>query len=152
MDATIRRASVADAPAARAIGEEYADTFAVVVRDDEPTFRTYLEGPGAMWLAERDGAVVGCVVLRPLPGAGARAAEVKRLYVRAAERGAGIANALMDALEAHARQAGCDAIYLDTRDDMRAAFRFYERRGYERIPRYNDNPEATIFMRLAIDP
>lgn len=147
MSVTIRRATLADAAAARAISEEYAETFAIVVRDDEATFRTYLEGPGTMWLAECDGETVGCVVLRPLPEVDARATEVKRLYVRPARRGAGIAGMLMDALESHARAAGSDAVYLDTKDDLLAAIRFYEQRGYERIPRYNDNPQATIFMR-----
>jgi hypothetical protein len=30
---------------------------------------------------------------------------------------------------------------------MTAAIRFYEQRGYERCARYNENPQATIFMR-----
>ena len=150
MSVTIRRATAADATAARAISEEYAEAFAIVVRDDDATFRTYLEGPGALWLAERDGETIGCVVLRPLPALGDRAAEVKRLYVRPAQRGAGVAAALMDALEAHARAGGYDAIVLDTKDDLVAAIRFYEQRGYERIPRYNDNPQATIFMRRVL--
>ena len=147
MSATIRRATAADLTAARAISDEYAEAFAIVVRDDDATFRTYLAGPGAMWLAECDGETVGCVVLRPLPEVAPRAAEVKRLYVRPAQRGSGIAAALMDALETHARDAGCDAVYLDTKDDLLAAIRFYDRRGYERVARYNDNPQATIFMR-----
>jgi hypothetical protein len=29
--------------------------------------------------------------------------------------------------------------------------RFYERRGYESVARYNDNPQATIFMRRGLD-
>jgi len=30
---------------------------------------------------------------------------------------------------------------------MRAAIRFYERHGFERCERYNENPQATLFMR-----
>lgn len=150
MSVTIRRATAADATAARAIAEEYAQSFAIVVRDDEATFRSYLDGPGAFWLAQEGGETVGCIVLRPLPEIGPRAAEVKRLYVRPAQRGAGVAGALLDAVEAYARETGYEAIYLDTKDDLHAAIRFYERRGYQRIPRYNDNPQATIFMRRTL--
>jgi ribosomal protein S18 acetylase RimI-like enzyme len=53
----------------------------------------------------------------------------------------------MEALESDAREAGYAAVYLDSKDDLQTAIRFYEHRGYERIPRYNDNPQATVFMR-----
>jgi GNAT superfamily N-acetyltransferase len=88
--------------------------------------------------------------MRPLETAGPHAAEVKRLYVRPAHRGGGVASALMDALEEGARESGYTELYLDTKDDLTVAIRFYERRGYERIPRYNDNPQATIFMRRVL--
>ena len=45
------------------------------------------------------------------------------------------------------RQAGHSAVYLDTKDDLHAAIRLYDQLGYERCERYNDNPQATIFMR-----
>jgi ribosomal protein S18 acetylase RimI-like enzyme len=146
----IRRAGLADEAGAWAILEEYNTTFDVVVRDDPAALRKYLDGPGAFWLARDADDVVGCVATRPLPAIGPRACEVKRLYVRSAYRGAGIAAALMDALEAYAREAGFDGAYLDTNHDFAAAVRFYDRRGYERIPAYNDNPQATIFMRRTL--
>ncbi len=43
--------------------------------------------------------------------------------------------------------AGYEWLYLDTTDDMVAAQRFYAALGYELTTRYNDNPQATIFMR-----
>ena len=150
MIARIRRATVSDESAARAIVAEYNDAVGVVVRDDDATLRAYLRGPGALWLAEHGGAAVGCVVMRPLPNVAPGACEAKRLYVRPAQRGSGIAAALMDALETFAVRAGYRAVYLDTFEDLAGAVRFYERRGYERIDRYNDNPQATIFMRRAL--
>lgn len=147
---TVRRATLEDERAAWAIVEEYNRALDIVVRDDDATFHKYLGGPGALWLAEDGAEVVGCVVLRPLPEVAADACEVKRLYVRPTHRGAGIAEALMEALEGFAREAGYVAVYLDTKDDLAVAIRFYERRGYERIARYNDNPQATIFMRRAL--
>jgi ribosomal protein S18 acetylase RimI-like enzyme len=146
-DIVARRATVADEAAASAILDEYFRTLAIEVPDDRMTIRGYLAGPGTLWLAESGDEVVGCVALRPLPSVAPRACEVKRLFVRSAYRGHGVAGILMDALESHARQSRYDAIYLDTKDVMQAAIRFYVRRGYEPIARYNDNPEATIFMR-----
>ncbi|GAC1545419.1 MAG: hypothetical protein NVS3B16_14800 [Vulcanimicrobiaceae bacterium] len=74
------------------------------------------------------------------------ACEIKRLYVRASHRSMGIADALMDALEAYALARGYRCAFLDTKDDLRAAISFYARRGYTPCERYNDNPQATIFM------
>ena len=143
----VRRGTPDDEAPAWAIVDEYNTTFGVVLRDDRAALREYLDGPGALWLACDGDEVAGCVVLRPLPALGPRASEVKRLYVRPAYRGSGVAGALMDALEAHAREAGYDAVYLDSRPDFGTAIRFYARRGYETIARYNENPEATVFMR-----
>jgi ribosomal protein S18 acetylase RimI-like enzyme len=149
MTSTVRRAGLADEGAAWDVVDEYNRSIGVVVTDDAASFRAYLAGPGALWLAY-DGDVVGCVALRPLQSAGPHAAEVKRLYVRPTHRGGGVARALMDALEADARERGFTELYLDTKDDLLEAIRFYERRGYERVPRYNDNPQATIFMRRVL--
>ena len=129
---------------------EYNDAVGVVVRDDAQTLRTYLGGPGALWLAEAGDEVVGCVVMRPLPDLEPGACEVKRLYVRPAQRGSGVAAALMEALETFAFERGFRAVYLDTFDDLADAVRFYERRGYEPTARYNDNPQATLFMRRSL--
>jgi ribosomal protein S18 acetylase RimI-like enzyme len=147
VNVTVRRATPADEADAWAIIAEYSDAVDVYVRDEPADVRAYLEGHGALWLARCGGEVAGCVVMRPLPHFGPRACEVKRLYVRPAYRGARIAGALMDALESHARSSGYDAAYLDSKDELQTAIRFYERRGYQRIERYNDNPEATVFMR-----
>ena len=62
-------------------------------------------------------------------------------------RGRGIAQKLLAAAERFAREAGYAWIYLDTPSQMVAAARLYERNRYERCERYNQNPQATIFMR-----
>jgi GNAT superfamily N-acetyltransferase len=99
-----------------------------------------------MWLARLDQAVVGCVVLRSLPSI-PHAGECKRLYVRPSARGRRVATLLLDALEDHARALKLDWIYLDTYDDLKPAIALYEQRGYQPCDRYNDNPQATLFMR-----
>jgi GNAT superfamily N-acetyltransferase len=150
MTYTVRRAGAADEVAARTIIDEYNDAVEVSVRDDAEALRSYLHGPGALWLAFEGERTAGCVVLRPLTGIAPNACEVKRLYVRPANRGAGLAAALMGALEASAREMGYDAIYLDSKEGLDDAVRLYRRRGYVEIPPYNDNPDAIIFMRRTL--
>ncbi len=150
MDTTVRKAGWDDETAVRAILEEYEDAYGVVQRDGAAGIRVYLDGPGAFWLAYERRRVAGCVALRRLPQIQAGAGEVKRLYVRPEFRGQGVAGALMDALEAYARSASFLALYLDSRSDFDVAIRLYERRGYARIARFNDNPEATVFMQLRL--
>ena len=129
------------------IVEEYYEAVHVVQRDDAEAVRALLAEPASgMWLAYIGEQVAGCVVLRRLNSI-PRAGECKRLFVKPAARGRGIATLLLDALEEHARSRQLDWIYLDTYDDLKEAITLYERRGYERCERYNDNPQATLFMR-----
>jgi DNA-binding MarR family transcriptional regulator/GNAT superfamily N-acetyltransferase len=136
--------------AALAILEEYYEAVHVVRRDTNRGVQQLIGQPGSgMWLAYRGDEVVGCVVLRKLPSI-AFASECKRLYVKPAARGNRIADRLLDAQEEFARTQGVRWIYLDTYDDLRTAIALYERRGYQRCERYNDNPQATLFMRKRI--
>lgn len=139
----IRRANPADFQAGWDIIAEYQDSIGVVVRDDPDTLRPYLQPPYGLWLAWHDNKVVGCIALRPLDG---ERGEIKRLYVQPAFRGQRLADGLLDALEVAAPELGYRTLYLDTKDDLHAAIRFYQRRGYTEVPRYNDNPQATMFM------
>jgi len=133
-----------------AILEEYYEAVAVVQRDRPGSLQQMLDEPGSgMWLARRGDVVVACVVLRRLKSI-AHAGECKRLYVKPAARGNHLAARLLDALEDFARNEGMKWIYLDSYDDLKAAIALYERRGYQRCKRYNDNPQATLFMRKRI--
>jgi GNAT superfamily N-acetyltransferase len=146
--AKVMFARVQDVGRAWEIVEEYNEAVGVVERDDRASFLEYFRRPGALWLAELDETIVGCVALRPLELRDEAACEVKRLYVRPERRSAGIAAALMDAVEQYATDEGFQFIYLDTFEALAAAVRFYSNRGYAPVDRYNDNPQATIFMRL----
>lgn len=143
------RATAAQLDDARHLLYEYFDVIGVVLRDDDDAIRAFLDDANsAMWIAYVDGAPAGCVAMRPLADiAGGGAVECKRLYVSDRYRRRGLSQALMRALEDHAAQAGHTAVYLDTKDDLHAAIRLYDQLGYERCERYNDNPQATIFMR-----
>jgi ribosomal protein S18 acetylase RimI-like enzyme len=89
----------------------------------------YVGHGGALWAAEAGGAIVGMVATRPLEG---RNWEICRLYVDPASHGSGLASALIDAAEAHARACGGTVMKLwtDTRFDR--AHRFYEKHSYVR--------------------
>ncbi len=127
--------------------EEYYDAAEVVVRDGPEAMEALLTDPrSGMWVAWQDGAPAGCVVLRAgVPVADA--AECKRLYVRPAFRGKGVAAALMQALESFAAETGFTWIYLDTRPNFAASVGLYRSRGYEECARYNQNPQAMMFFR-----
>lgn len=133
--------------AAQQIIEEYYEAVEVVQRDEPGALYKLIHGKrSGVWLAFAGSEAVGCVVLKDLPSI-SEAGECKRLYVKPSARGCGIADLLLDALEKHAHSLGMRWMYLDTHDGLKAAIALYERRGYERCERYNDNPQATVFMR-----
>ncbi|MBV8214500.1 MAG: GNAT family N-acetyltransferase [Verrucomicrobia bacterium] len=145
---SIRRATQDDLPGAFELVKEYFQAVDVWARDTESEFADYLLGDDrGVWLAFADREPVGCIVLhrlvRPL-----RSGEMKRLYVKPAYRRQGLAEGLLLAVEEFAAKvAGFEWLYLDSKDDLVNAIRFYQRHGYERCDRYNDNPQATVFMR-----
>ena len=81
-----------------------------------------------LFLARLDGAPVGCAGVALF----ADFAEVKRMYVREAVRGRGVAQALLARIESEALKAGLVLLRLETGDRQAAALRFYRRAGFER--------------------
>ncbi len=134
----VREAAATDAATVRDLLEEYYAAANVVVRQ-ESDHSTY-------WLAYWDEHAAGCISLRPVPALQA-AAEIKRLYVRPEYRKHGLAQRLLAELEKSATELGYEGLYLDTTDEMHAAQGLYQRSGYQVCERYNENPQATIFMR-----
>jgi GNAT superfamily N-acetyltransferase len=90
----------------------------------------FAEAGGALWVAERDGRVIGMAATRPM---GQDAAyEICKVYVAKEARGTGLAHDLLAAAEAHARAAGAERLVLWTDTRFEAAHRFYEKRGFVR--------------------
>ena len=94
---------------------------------------------GYMLLARLDGKPLGCGAVKRL---GRGVAEIKRMWVAPASRGLGIAQRLLEALEARARQLGCSRVCLDTNHSLTEARALYARNGYREIADYNGNPFA----------
>ncbi|MFG2096205.1 GNAT family N-acetyltransferase [Streptomyces sp. NPDC048612] len=81
------------------------------------------DGLTAAWVAETDGAVAGHAALC--------GAEVSRLYVAPAARGAGLGGRLLDAVEEEAVARGLRPV-LEVKATDTAAVALYERRGWLR--------------------
>jgi len=85
----------------------------------------------ALWVAEQDGEVVGSVALRDL---GDDALELKRMYLRPAQRGRGLGKRLLTTAVDWARAHGARVVRLDTSERMQAAQALYEKYGFRRVP------------------
>jgi putative acetyltransferase len=94
-----------------------------------------------------DRRAVACGALQALaPGT----AELKRMYVRPAYRGRGIARHLLAALEEVALQAGYAQLQLETGTYLPAAIGLYRSSGYEPIATYGEyvrNPHSVCFAK-----
>jgi GNAT superfamily N-acetyltransferase len=105
--------------------------------------------PGVFLIADLDGQPVGCAGLAALPGG--RTAEVRRLYVRPAHRGNGIARTLMGHAHDHAVRNGLTRLILDVLPARTAVISFYHRLGYtETEPFETVSPVPMIYMQRAV--
>ncbi|MET7709610.1 GNAT family N-acetyltransferase [Micromonospora sp. NPDC005413] len=94
-----------------------------------------------------NGRAVACGGLQSID---AETGEVKRMYVRPAYRGRGIARQLLAALEECAFRQGHSVVCLETGTYLPAAIGLYTSCGYDRIPVYGeyvDNPYSVCFAK-----
>jgi len=97
--------------------------------------------------ASADGADIGCAGIALYKNFG----EVKRMYVRPAWRGRGVAQALTAQLTESARAAGLSLLRLETGINQPAALKFYAREGFVSCPAfepYASMPPAAIVASL----
>ncbi|HEV3228222.1 MAG TPA: GNAT family N-acetyltransferase [Solirubrobacteraceae bacterium] len=100
--------------------------------DSEPgTPPTAADTPVFLIVRDRSGRALGCGALRTL---GPQTVEIKRMYVRLADRRRGVARALLEALEERAGRLGARWIVLETGPRQPEAIRLYARQGYRPIP------------------
>lgn len=99
---------------------------------------------GAIIVARsRGGQLSGCIALRPFDDI---RGEIKRLYVRPAARGLGVAQLLTNAVVEVAKKAGYRKLVLDTGAMMLPAQKLYEQAGFDDIAPYYHNPYNARFM------
>ncbi len=79
------------------------------------------------FLARLNGMAVGCGGVALF----ADFAEVKRMYVREAARGRGVAQALLTRIETTVREAGLGLLRLETGERQPAALKLYARAGFQ---------------------
>jgi ribosomal protein S18 acetylase RimI-like enzyme len=101
---------------------------------------------GHVWVAARNGAVVGLLVLIPRPGH----LLLENVAVLPAEQGRGTGTRLLDFAEEHARQRGLPEVRLYTNQAMTENIGYYARRGYSETHRALDEGFARVFFRKAL--
>ena len=116
-----------------------------------PTPATFTE-PAGVFVVLYDGEEpVGCGGIRKVAdGPDGVRYEVKHLYVCDAGRGRGWGWMLLHDLEKRAVAFGAAEMVLDTHHSLDAAGALYTRSGYAEIDPYNDNTNATLWLRKVL--
>jgi putative acetyltransferase len=139
---TLRQALPSDMPIVRQLFLEYAESLGLSLCfqgfDQELANLPgkYAPPTGAVLLVFQEDVPVGVVGLRPLEEG---ICELKRLYVKPAQRGQHLGRILAEAALVHAQQAGYRLMRLDTLSSMQEARQLYESLGFSVIPAYYDN-------------
>jgi N-acetylglutamate synthase-like GNAT family acetyltransferase len=118
---------------------------------------SYAGGGGAFWVADVDGAVVGCIGLMALD---ARVGVLKKFFVEAGHRGvaAGVATGLFDALLLRATAQGFRTLILDTPSVATRSHTFYRKAGFRQIDKselpvpYAYPDRNSLLFRLDLGP
>jgi GNAT superfamily N-acetyltransferase len=161
---TIRDARAADRAAIEAVTLAAYEQYATVLA--APLWEAYRQNivttltsvtPATQIVAEKEGALVGSVLLYPaggdmrVPGGGKATTlawpEVRLLAVTPAARGSGAGRRLMEECIRRGRAAGATALTLHTTDMMRVAMQLYERMGFERAPDLDFSPAPGITVK-----
>lgn len=128
----------------RALNEHWilAGGYAIEAKDrlalDHPQ-QTILDKQGVIFIAERDGEAVGCCCLLVMDDGGY---EVGKMAVAADAQGLGLGQRLLEACEAHAREAGAPRLYLETNTSQTHAIALYRRFGFVELP-----PQSSPYAR-----
>jgi predicted N-acetyltransferase YhbS len=159
LDVRIRDARATDAPAILDVTlsayREYGETLPEHWEGYRRNIQTTLANvaPARQFVAERDGEIVGAVLLYPagatLPRPQGKALtlewpQIRLLAVLPSSWGHGIGTALVGACLRAARDASAEAVTLNTTDLMRAATALYQRMGFARAPDLDFRPAPGV--------
>jgi len=135
------------------LNREWLDDHGLIEEIDERHLRdprgTIVAGGGELFLALRDGVVVGTCGVHP---AGDGVFELVKLTVAPSARGRGIARRLTERALALARAAGARTVRLYSSSRLPVAVRLYESMGFRHIPMPADADYSTadVYMELAL--
>lgn len=119
----VRLAMLADSP------ESFVATLEEERGRDEGSWRDQV-GARAWFVAERDGTVVGVACGGELRDPDPKERALRSMWVDGAARGSGVADALVDAVAAWARDEGASRLSLWALETATRAHRFYARYGF----------------------
>ena len=105
-------------------------------RDIEGTFDSF-------WCMLCNSMVIGTAAIKKIDQ---NTAELKALYLDREFRGLGLGQKLMDTALSFAREKSYGRVVLDSMAQYTHALKLYEKSGFTRTERYNDNEKADIFM------
>lgn len=100
-------------------------------------------GRNTVLVAERDGELVGLVVL----GVDDEGFHIDNVAVHPSHQGSGVGKALLQQAETAARHAGFDTIYLYTHESMTENRALYTRIGYVEYDRRRHSDTYIVYMR-----
>jgi len=168
----VRRAAGADAPALHELAEStFRETFGPFnTREDMELHCSRFFTPEAQARELADPAIETLVVDDPAAGSSRLIAyvqlrsgpapsevdagsplEIQRFYVRSGFRGTGLAQVLMTAAVAAARERGASALWLGVWEKNPRAFRFYEKSGFREFGAHTfllgTDPQRDLLMR-----
>jgi DNA-binding MarR family transcriptional regulator len=145
----LREVSPADPEAVEAVGRYFAELDERFPGGFDPgdasgADTASMSAPAGIFVvATSDGEPVACGGVQRI---GDRVGEIKRMWVHRDWRGAGLGSRMLRHLEDEARRLGHHRIHLDTNGTLVEAIAMYERAGYTRVERYNDNPYAQAWF------
>lgn len=102
-----------------------------------------------LWVAERNGKVVGCCSIYPTEGLPYGCGELVKYYLASEERGKGVGSHLLNLVFESAKRMGYTEIYLESFPQFLKAVSMYERLGFRKLdkPMGNSGHSAcTIWM------
>ena len=94
-----------------------------------------MPGRGAFVIARTERTPLGCGAIRKMDAA---TAEIKRMYVVPKHRGLGVGHAILQKLEAVARDLGVTRIVLETGERQPESVLLYQRFGFVQIPWFGE--------------
>ncbi len=104
-------------------------TFEAYVAEPLARFAISASARERLWIAERDGAIVGCVAI---VAASPQVAQLRWFLVDPTARGSGLGTRLLDEAIAFSRACGYGSILLWTVGALAAAARLYRAKGFAR--------------------